>query len=353
MLKHSFIHKLEAILLVFALCVTSILYPENASCFSLRKGETVLFNKKAAVIASSKFVCIILSSYEKTMDIGQSFYLVGISSNGKSISWKSSNVGVASVNTYGQVTAKKAGNCKITARVRGAEASCRIVVKKTFIYMNTASVAIENGAVYRMCASTSDATKITWKSSKKSVAIIDDDGRIEAQKPGETTITASAGGSRKTCRLTVKKPAITLNAEKISLYRTQTFRLNAKVSSGRTPSFSSRKKSVADIDDNGIITAYKHGTANVQVKLDGVTKVCEVTVLSPKIKLTPAKASLKPKQTLKLKVSVSSGNPPVFSSSKKTVATVDSHGVVRAVGKGTCTICAEEDGTKEYCKITV
>lgn len=337
MKQHSFIQKAGIILLSLILAATAAMNPKINTYVS----------------ASSDFAFIVLSSYNRTVKIGQSFYLAAIASNGKTVRFTSSNSRVASVNTYGQVTAKKAGNCKITARVTGAEASCQITVKKTEITLSAATVSMENGAVYVLRGSTSNSSKLTWKSSKKSVATIDDNGKIEAQKPGETIITASADGSKKTCRVTVRKPKITLKRTEISLYRKQTFRLEVETSSGRTPAFSSQKGSVASVDETGLITAHKHGTAQIRVKLDGITRNCEVTVKSPDIRLTPAKATLKKGQTLTLQAVVSSGITPAFSSSKKSVATVDSRGKITAVGKGSCYIYASEDGTKELCKITV
>ena len=74
---------------------------------------------------------VILSRYRATLKIGDSFTLAGIASNGKWVRFKSSKSAVASVNTYGRVTAKKAGTCTITGKVAGGEASCKITVTKT------------------------------------------------------------------------------------------------------------------------------------------------------------------------------------------------------------------------------
>lgn len=337
MKRHSIIQKSGIILLALILAATAAMNPK--------------INTTASALSDYAF--IVLSSYSHTMKIGQNFYLAAIASNGKTVRFTSSNSKVASVNTYGQVTAKKAGSCKITARVTGAEASCQVTVKKTEITLSAKTVSMENGAVYTLRGTTSNGSKIVWKSSKKSVAAIDDSGKIEALKPGETIITASADGSKQTCHVTVKKPKITLERTEIQLYRKQTFRLEVKTSSGRTPVFSSQKGSVASVDETGLITAHKHGTARINVKLDGITRSCEVTVKSPDIRLTPAKATLKTGQTLTLQAQVSSGITPSFSSSKKAVATVDQHGKITAVGKGSCNIYVSEDGTKELCKITV
>lgn len=72
-----------------------------------------------AAVSSMQFMqsmppVIILTRYSKTMAIGEEFGLIAIASNGKQPTFKSSKSSIASVNTYGRVTAKKAGTCKIT-----------------------------------------------------------------------------------------------------------------------------------------------------------------------------------------------------------------------------------------------
>lgn len=299
------------------------------------------------------FSLVILNSYQKTIKIQQSFYLVAVTSNGKKPTWKSSNSRVASVNTYGQVTGKKSGTCKITAKIKGAEASCTVTVQKTEISLNFKTLSMENGDSCRLKGSTSNGSAITWRSSKKSVASIDDKGMIETYKPGETVITASADSTRATCRLTVKKPKVTLSKTKASLYRTQTLALTAKVSSGRKPVWKTKKSSVASVTENGVVTAKKHGTAIIYATVDKVRKECEITVKSPDIRLSTDAVTIKAGKKTTLRANVSSGVAPTWKSSKTRVATVTNQGVVTAVKKGTCYIYASEDGTKERCAVTV
>lgn len=125
------------------------------------------------------------------------------------------------------------------------------------------------------------------------------------------------------------------------------------MSSGRTVTWKSRKKSVAVISDSGMVTAKKHGTAMITAKVDGVTKECEVTVQPPEIKLNRTSITLKKGKTVSLEAQVSSGIPPSWKSSKSSIATVDKNGLVTARKKGSCVIYASEDGTKESCHITV
>lgn len=340
MKKHSIFqrialtHKLAAILVLLAV---------TAATFYIYTPDT----------KASGYSIVILSHYNKILKVGQSFYLTGVSSNGKRITWKSSSAKTASVNTYGLVTAKKAGICRITGKTTGGEASCNIKVEKTTVSLSATSVNMENGASFQLKGRTSNGSEITWRSSRSSVAAIDENGKIEAHKPGESTITASADGTKKTCKVTVKKPKVKLNLSSVKLYRTQTCRLTAKVSSGRSVTWKSRKKGVAVIDEQGLITAKKHGSAIITAKVDGVTKECEVTVESPVIELNRTSVSLKKGKSLTLSAKVSSGIPPLWKSSKGSVATVDKNGKVTARKKGSCYIYASEDGTKEGCHITV
>lgn len=109
---------------------------------------------------------ILLTKYSKTMQIGDEFHLGAITSNGDFPTWKSSNSRVASVNTYGLVTAKKGGKAKITAKISGAEASCQITVKKTVITLNPKSLSIEHGETKRLNVSASNGAPIQFKSRK-------------------------------------------------------------------------------------------------------------------------------------------------------------------------------------------
>lgn len=301
----------------------------------------------------SSYSFVILSKYNCTLKIGQSFYLAGIASNGKRIIWKSSKSSIASVNTYGQVTAKKAGTCKITGKVTGGEASCQVTVEKTRITLSASNLTIENGSSATIRASSSNGSPITWKSQKSSVATIDENGKITALKPGETNLTAKADGSTKVCKLTVKKPKITLSQSNASLYRKQQITLKAKTSSGRAVTWKTKKKSVATVSASGKVTAIKHGTAIITANLDGVTKECEIIVKSPTISLNKSEASMKKGKALKLTATVSSGNAPTWKSSKSSVASVDNTGKVTAKKKGSCYIYASEDGAKESCYIQV
>lgn len=310
-------------------------------------------NTISSALAATDFSFVILSQYSANLSIRDEFYLIAVTSDLTLPTWKSSNSSVASVNTYGKVSAKKSGTAVITAKVKKGEASCKVTVNKTKVSISKTSASMERGGSLTLTATTSNKSPVTWKSSKKSIATIDENGSITALKPGETTITASSDGSSATCKLTVKKPSIKLSETKLTLYRGKTYKLKATVSSGISPIWKTNKKSVAVVDADGTITAMKHGTAIITATVDGVESRCEVIVKQPTITLSQTDLTLKKGSSVRLSATVSSGNAPVWSTSNVNVATVSENGAVTAVNKGRAYIYATEDGIKLRCTVNV
>lgn len=313
----------------------------------------ISFTANVNHISAKESSYIILSHYYKSMDIGEQFYLTALTSTGKMPSFKSSNPKTASVNRYGFITAKKAGTAAITAKSKNCAASCIITVHPTTITLDTNEIILEHNQCYRLAAHTSNASQVKWKTSKKATAAVDSNGLITGGKPGTAIITATADGYRTTCKVTVKKPDITISNESLSLYKNITFNLTASVSSGISPKWKSSRSSVASVDSNGLVTAHKNGTAIITVSADGSSKCCKITVLKPKITLFSDTITLKAGQRKKIIATVSSGNTPKYKSSNSRIASVSSTGCVTALKKGTAFITISEDGTKVKCKINV
>ena len=280
-------------------------------------------------VKAEVFPFVILNNYSKTLNIGDEFYLIALTTNGKTPTFKSSASSIAAVNTYGLVTAKKSGSCKITAKIKGAEASCIVTVNPTRITLNKTRYQMENGAGFFLTAKVSNGHDVTYKSSKTSVCTVNDKGYVEARKPGTADITVKADN------------------------RTQEYKLGVTVSSGRKPVFKTNRKSVATVDSDGRIIAVKHGTAIISVSLDGVTKNCTVNVKQPVIKLSKENIPLACGKTTKLKAATTGKATPVWSSSNSKVASVDTQGNVTANKKGKCYIYAAEDGVKVKCTVIV
>lgn len=313
----------------------------------------IFFQSNASVMALSDFPFVLLSQYKAEMKIGESFYLVTVTSTGKKATFTSSASKIASVNSYGKVTAKKAGTVTITAKIKDAESFCKVTVKPTSITLNRTSATMENGSTLKLTASSSTNTPLKWKSRKSSIASVSETGVVTSKKPGETMITVTADGTSETCMITVKKPKVTLNKSKVNLFRKDTYQLSATVSSGLTPKWKSNRKSVATVDENGNITAIKHGTALISANIDGVSQICEVVVNQPEVTLNATTLTLKNGESFTLKASVSSGNSPDWHSSNTSVATVSEKGKVTARQSGKAYIYASEDGIKSRCTVTV
>ncbi len=131
--------------------------------------------------------------------------------------------------------------------------------------------------------------------------------------------------------------------------------------------WSSSDKKVATVDDNGKVTALKAGTTTITAKdqFSGKSASCTVTVKSTNVAVSSVKLNSSSKtltkagETYQLKATVSPDNATnknvTWSSSKESVATVNSSGLVTAKANGSATITAKtKDGGKTAtCKITV
>lgn len=155
--------------------------------------------------------------------------------------------------------------------------------------------------------------------------------------------------------------AIKLNKETVNLYTTipsqKYVQLKATITGkSKKVTWKSSNPSIAVVDQKGKVIAKKTGIAIITAKANGKTATCKITVIEPTIKLNKSKATLYTSgtKTLQLKASIKGPNKKVvWSSSKKSVATVNSKGKVTAKKPGTVTIIAKANGVLTKCIITV
>ena len=212
--------------------------------------------------------------------------------------------------------------------------------------MKQKNISMDNGDIFQLKAVASTGHALTYKSSKKSIASVDEKGLVTAKKPGEATITISVDGTSEICKIKVRETRVKLDRTKVTLYRKGEITLSVLTNSKTEPKWKSNKSSVATVDNKGNVTAVKHGTATITVTVDGIRATCEIMVKQPKVSFEQSELSLKQGEKICLKAKVSSGNEPKYSSSNTTVATVDEEGNIYACGRGKAYIYANEDGIK-------
>ena len=129
--------------------------------------------------------------------------------------------------------------------------------------------------------------EVSWKSGNTSVVTVNDAGVIKAVGLGTATIKVMVGNVSASCKVTVQQPvtSISLNKTSLTLEALATYQLTATAypnnAVDRRVSWSSSAPDIASVDDNGLVTAHKKGSATVTATaMDGsdVTKKCTVTV---------------------------------------------------------------------------
>lgn len=283
------------------------------------------------------------------------------------LEWRSSNPGVARVDSKGNVTGLSVGTSKITCTAStGQKASCAVGVSAATVgvKLNTNSVTWEEGRSGHFKPTLSSSVKsVTYKSSNTRVATVDKNGLLKAVAPGTCKITcASATDSNKydVCKVTVVSKTKIKLANKVLVLNKGIAKKAAYTVAGSgkglTFKWSSSNSSIATVSPTGVITAKGQGNCMITIKAsNGAAARIAVTVVQPitSIKLSGSKATLElgHKKTVTATVGPSNATSKslVWSSSNSSVATV-SKGVITAVGKGTCIITCR---SKFYSNISV
>ena len=141
------------------------------------------------------------------------------------LTWTSSDTGVATVSSSGKVTAKSIGNANITVMTNnGKSATCSVAVsaKEVTSVSIKSSLSLEVGDSYTLtpAVTPSDAeTSYTWSSDNSGVATVSQYGVVTAKSAGTANITVkTANGKSATCRVIVNTTAATEYEVHFSIY---------------------------------------------------------------------------------------------------------------------------------------
>lgn len=163
---------------------------------------------------------VVLNVSEITLGVGESYTLIKSSPTGADLStavFSSNSKNIASVNSSsGTVKANKAGTATVIVTTKnGATASCRVTVRNapTSVYLNKSALTLAVGEAYYLHCSfpiAQYAHKITYSSSKSSVATVaTGTGLVTAKSVGTAVITAKTyNGKTASCTVTVRKDRV-------------------------------------------------------------------------------------------------------------------------------------------------
>ena len=165
-------------------------------------------------------------------------------------------------------------------------------VEAATVKLNKTRRTMKVGQIYKLTVKGPHGA-VKWKSSKKSVAAVDNSGVVRAKKKGTANIYAQVGKKKLKCRITVKNPAPSINKKSLTLYRGGTFRLAVKYPTSKVKWSSSNKK-VATINTKGIVIAKKNGKTTITAQMRGRKLRCSVVVKSAPAQPTPAPSTPAP-----------------------------------------------------------
>lgn len=217
----------------------------------------------------------------------------------KSVSWKSSNTSIVTVDGEGNIKAISAGNANITVTSNDGShtATSKITVNpldKSLkgISLNKNEVTLKVGDSETISVnykpSYANNKKVEWSSSNKEIATVEN-GKIVALKPGKTDITVKSdeGNYVAICKVTVLSPpieSIKFENEQQTVYVGSVTTLNTISTPQDTmindPVWTSSDETVATIN-NGELTALKVGNTIITIsdKEGKVSAKAEITVV--------------------------------------------------------------------------
>ncbi len=136
---------------------------------------------------------------------------------------------------------------------------------------------------------------VSWSVSDGSVASVKD-GKVKALSAGNTTVTASAGGKRADCSVTVKAnnvpvEGIILNTNSILIFGNVGEELTARImpddATDKTVEWSAEPEGIVTVD-GGRLTPVSQGIATVTASAQGQSASCKVTVSKDGLEYVPS-----------------------------------------------------------------
>lgn len=278
----------------------------------------------------------------------------------KNISWISSDENVVTVDETGSINAMNTGTAQITAIVNNKKSACKVEVEdNNSVKLNMSSISINKNKEVKLKVldefNNEIRENISWSSSNKYVADVDDTGKIMTKSQGSTIITAKIGDLTLYCTVNVLSPLSSINLEDkyVTLNRYKERQLNLIFSPGDTTDkkevvWTSSDKSIVSVSKEGIIKGLKSGKAVITAQVGNLLSSCEVNVKSPLINIYMDKEKLQVNRSESEQLNITynpidttDSKDIVWTSSDENIATVDDNGNVKGISLGNVIISAK------------
>ena len=221
-----------------------------------------------------------------------------------SVTWASSNIGVATVSGSGVVRGHSAGTLFIRATSGSKQDSATLTVASpsplpvVSVTVTPASATVSVGGTVLLVATLKDANgnalagrAITWASNNAAVAAVNGTGVVTAAAAGSVTITATSEAQSASATLavtTVPVASVSVSPATASVQAGQTVQLtatpqdaNGSALSGRTVTWASSNVGVATVSGTGSVSGVAAGSATLTATSEGQNGSASIAVTVP------------------------------------------------------------------------
>jgi len=294
---------------------------------------------------------------------------------GVSVTWSSSDPGVASVDENGEVTALSNGSATITATSVDIEGSAVVTVEQEVasitVTPSTASMAsLNEPADFNAIAWDAGGSEVVdavfeWRSSSDGIVAIVSPGSVVSVSNGTANVLATVGDVAGSAAVTVSQEAASVavtpsSASMSSLGDSVDFEAAAWDALGNPIenvefSWISSANDIATVGSAGWVTAASNGVATISANIGTVSATADVTVDQEvaSASITPAEANLGSLGESADLIATAwdaggseiAGVPFTWMSSEQGIATVGATGRVSAVSNGSSTVTATVVGS--------
>jgi uncharacterized protein YjdB len=366
------------------------------SLITVACGEKSVSGPAAAGTTGTPSAQIALLTRFDTLSVDQSMQLTAIvpalpGSVAPSVKWASSDTNVAIVTRNGVLFALKSGRATVTASMQGMSDATSVTVHPGIrdISFEADSIAISLAQSVKVPFRVTDTDgnqvdlskhSVEWISTAPDVMPLTGDATVTGRAIGSAElllrVDTKVGGThvrvmeKPVASVSVSPTSLSLSAGQRAQLAVATLDVHGTALTGRNITFSSSKSAIATVDGDGLVTGIQAGSATIDVNAEGRKASVAVTVSgSASTALTPPVASVSvslgassvvadktTKATAVLKDAggtTLTGRAVLWSSNDPAIATVDSAGVVTAVGPGSTSITATAEGKSGSAPLTV